>query len=145
MGTPVLFLATAADVERFSGLNELVLYASVQELLSGAIAFDPDHPPATMSKHISLREGLENRLSLFVENATNGRQPSDCRLSAADRLQALTIATAAVTANVLRRQIILEERGTGNRFCADDLPPTPEEGVRRQPQQDTAHAADEMR
>jgi hypothetical protein len=66
MGTPVLLLDEHWDQTRFSGLNELVHHCSVEDFLSGRMAYDVDNPPANPARHLQLREDLKMRTLAFT-------------------------------------------------------------------------------
>jgi len=72
-GTPVLLVTSSRDVDRFTGLDQLLHHCSPDDFLSGNVAFDADHPPENSDQHLQLREALARQASAFVSSkATTG-------------------------------------------------------------------------
>ena len=66
LATPVLFINTAPDQYRLSGLIELVRSCTVEAFEGGSADFDFDRPAPNAGAHIPLREALIARLETFV-------------------------------------------------------------------------------
>ena len=77
MGTPVLLVEVAADSYRFSGLMELLWHCRPADLISGAFGYDFDTPPANMTAHQPLAEGLIARVDDFVGSVAAGYHSPD--------------------------------------------------------------------
>jgi hypothetical protein len=66
LATPVLFINTAPDQYRLSGLIELVRSCTVDTFAAGSPDFDFDRPAPNSGAHMPLREALIARLETFV-------------------------------------------------------------------------------
>jgi O-methyltransferase len=69
LGTPVLFVMSARDSYRFSGLNGLLHACFPQQFLDGAMTFDPDEPPPNRDAYRVHREALIQSVGRFVDAA----------------------------------------------------------------------------
>jgi hypothetical protein len=72
IGTPVLFLAAAADKYRFSGLAEMAHSCSPEEFTSGRFRYDINSPPANKTLHLPYRASLKKTAMDFVNQADHG-------------------------------------------------------------------------
>jgi hypothetical protein len=74
MGTPVLFIAAAKDLYRFSGLIDLLHACSPRQFLDGLADFDPENPPANSDAYKAYRAALIDSTTRFVgaETALTG-------------------------------------------------------------------------
>jgi hypothetical protein len=68
MGTPVLLINIAADNYRFAGLRELVHNCTEEEFITSAFQYKINAPLQNRQDHLSLREALIKRVTIFVEN-----------------------------------------------------------------------------
>jgi hypothetical protein len=66
LATPVLFINTAPDQYRLSGLIELVRCCTVETFAAGSPDFDFDRPAPNSGAHMPLREALIARLETFM-------------------------------------------------------------------------------
>ena len=66
LATPVLFINTAPDQYRLSGLIELMRSCTVDTFAAGSPDFDFDRPAPNSGAHMRLREALIARLETFV-------------------------------------------------------------------------------
>ena len=72
MGTPVLFINTAKDSYRFSGLIDFLHACAPQDFLDGAVAFDFANPPPNKDTHKPYRAALIEAANRFVGVAEGG-------------------------------------------------------------------------
>jgi hypothetical protein len=63
LGTPVLFVPTAHDDYRFSGLRDLLHVTSPEKLLAGDIDYDFRDPPPNRTEWMALRDGLTQKVA----------------------------------------------------------------------------------
>ena len=66
LGTPVLFIETAADAYRFDGLRDLLHRATDADLLNEKTDFDPNAPPPNGSGWLTLRDRLISSCENFI-------------------------------------------------------------------------------
>jgi len=66
MGTPVLFINTAKDSYRFSGLIDFLHACLPQDFLDGAATFDPENPPPNKGTHTPYRAALIEAANRFT-------------------------------------------------------------------------------
>ncbi len=66
LATPVLFINTAPDQYRLSGLIELARSCTVETFEAGSPNFDFDRPAPNSGVHMPLREALIARLETFI-------------------------------------------------------------------------------
>ena len=64
LGTPVLFVISAPDSYRFSGLRDLVRNCTPDEF--GGVDFDFDHPPANGDAYRTYRAALTDTVNRFI-------------------------------------------------------------------------------
>ncbi len=75
MGTPVLFIDTAKDPYRFSGLIDFLHACPAQDFLDGTVAFDPQNPPPNKDAHIPYRAALIDAACRFTGIGSAPRHP----------------------------------------------------------------------
>lgn len=66
LGTPVLFVISAKDTYRFSGLSDLVRHCSKKEFLGGKVDFDPDNPSPNSDAYLKYRYELVRTVNRFI-------------------------------------------------------------------------------
>jgi hypothetical protein len=71
MGTPVLFVARDANINRLHGLIDLSNHCTPAQFLAGSAEFDLDDPPTNPNRHLALRRALESRCAAFIARHCN--------------------------------------------------------------------------
>ena len=71
LGTPVLFVPSAKDSYRFTGLAAFLHHCSAQEYLEGAVPFDVDKPLPNSDAFLIYRTGLIREVSRFFRGTPN--------------------------------------------------------------------------
>jgi hypothetical protein len=66
LGTPVLFVISAKDTYRFSGLSDLVRHCNKKEFLDGKADFDPDTPSPNSDAYLRYRRELTRTVNDFI-------------------------------------------------------------------------------
>ncbi len=89
-GTPVLFIPSAHDTYRFTGLQELGFHASKSAILHGEIEYDINSPPQNPTHYKKLKRRLKKQVADFL--ASDPPKYSTSRLDEQRKIQ-LTLQT----------------------------------------------------